>query len=198
MKWNKVFSSDHTVKGGGPQGGTAAGILEYISQAVGNLSPLSESETFKFIDDASFTEVLNLTLAGLSSSHSKTQVPSEMCIDKFFLPTKNTNSQNIFNKISQWTDEREMKLNPSKTNYMIINFCKSAQFSTRLYLENSLIEQMKEIKLLGVIISEDLSWQANTDMIKKLTRECAYQESCMNSKSNYMTLSRYRHYISGQ
>ena len=60
-----------------------------------------------------------------------------------------------------------MKLNCDKTKYMIINFCSSLQFQTRLYIEQSMIEQVREAQLLGVIISDDLSWHANTRMITK-------------------------------
>ena len=48
---------------------------------------------------------------------------------------------------------------------MIFNFCKSKQFQTRLSIKNTLLEQVHETKLLGVIISEDLSWHANTKNI---------------------------------
>ena len=50
---------------------------------------------------------------------------------------------------------------------MIINFCTSYQFRTRLTIHNSLLEQVNQTKLLGVILSEDLTWQANTDSLVK-------------------------------
>ena len=60
-----------------------------------------------------------------------------------------------------------MALNTDKTKYMIINFCTSLQFQTRLYLKDNLLNQVKQTKLLGVIISDDLSWSANTSNIIK-------------------------------
>ena len=54
-----------------------------------------------------------------------------------------------------------------KTKYMIINFCTSLQFQTRLYLKDNLLNQVKQTKLLGVIISDDLLWSANTSNIIK-------------------------------
>ena len=42
------------------------------------------------------------------------------------------------------------------------------QFSTRLYINNILLDCEKEINLLGTIISSDLSWSTNTNrLIKK-------------------------------
>ena len=60
-----------------------------------------------------------------------------------------------------------MLLNPKKSKYMIINFCNAYQFRTRLYIKNSLIEQVRQTRLLGVIISDDLTWSANTQHLIK-------------------------------
>ena len=45
---------------------------------------------------------------------------------------------------------------------MIFNFSKEYQFNTRLALNNNLLEQVKETRLLGVIISDNLKWHSNT------------------------------------
>ena len=60
-----------------------------------------------------------------------------------------------------------MILNPDKSKIMLINFCRSYQFKTRLTINNSLIEQVNQTKLLGVILSDDLTWHANTTHIVK-------------------------------
>ena len=50
---------------------------------------------------------------------------------------------------------------------MIFNFCTSLQFQTRLYVKDFLLSQVRQCKLLGVIISDDLTWSANTSFIIK-------------------------------
>ena len=45
-----------------------------------------------------------------------------------------------------------MKLNTDKSKYMIVNFTKNHQFNTRLILENRPLQQVKEARLLGVMI----------------------------------------------
>jgi hypothetical protein len=50
---------------------------------------------------------------------------------------------------------------------MIFNFSKNYQFNTRLYLENFLLEQVSETRLLGVILRDDLAWHSNTDNLVK-------------------------------
>ena len=50
---------------------------------------------------------------------------------------------------------------------MVINFCDSVQFQTRLEIDNQLIEQVSEARLLGVNLSDTLKWHNNTHEIVK-------------------------------
>ena len=50
---------------------------------------------------------------------------------------------------------------------MIFNFNRTKQFSTRLNLNNSYIEQVKSMKLLGTYITDDLKWNMNTKFLVK-------------------------------
>ena len=45
---------------------------------------------------------------------------------------------------------------------MTLNFTDNYQFNTRLGMEGNLLQQVTETKLLGLIITDNLSWQANT------------------------------------
>ena len=78
MKWKNQFSSSHNLNGGGPQGGLM-GILEYISQTDGNVDFVELEKRFKFIDDVSLLEIVNLISIGLSSYNSKQNVPLGRC-----------------------------------------------------------------------------------------------------------------------
>ena len=53
-----------------------------------------------------------------------------------------------------------MHMNYKKTKYMIFNFCHSRQFNTRLTVKDTLLEQVEETCLLGVIIRQDLTYMA--------------------------------------
>ena len=122
---------------------------------------------FKFVDDLSALEKLNLILLGLSSYNFRKHVASDIGIDQKCLPPENFKSQETLNKIVDWTSDNKMKLNKKKTEVMIFNFTHDHQFSTRLYLEDSLLEIVTQTKLLGTIISSDLKWQSNTSMLVK-------------------------------
>ena len=94
-------------------------------------------------------------------------VPSDIATDNIYLDASNINSQEYMNRIENWTESKQMKLNTKKTNYMIFNFSTKYQFNTRLRIENSKIDQIKETRLLGLILRDDLAWKSNTEMLTK-------------------------------
>ena len=94
-------------------------------------------------------------------------VASDIGIDQKHLSPKRINSQTYLDSISEWTETYMMKLNKEKTKYMIFNFTKKYQFSTRLTLNDEKLEQIEETMLLGSIISSNLKWHANTAMLIK-------------------------------
>ena len=161
VKWKGLRSTVRPLPGGGPQGGTL-GIEEYLSQSNDNVDFLDRSEKFKFIDDLSIVEIINLLSIGLASYNVHSHIPSDIGIENFYLPPENLKSQKYLENISKWTTQRQMKLNTKKTNYMIFNFTKNKQFNTRLTLEGNVLDQVKETRLLGIVLRDDLSWKSNT------------------------------------
>ena len=94
-------------------------------------------------------------------------VASDIGIHQQFLPSENFCGQKNLDAVENWTRENKMKLNVEKTNLMVFNFTKDHQFCSRLYLEGKLLETVHETKLLGTIITSDLKWERNTDMLTK-------------------------------
>ena len=166
VKWKGLRSSSRPLNGGGPQGGTL-GIIEYTSQINNNSNFVPSSEKFKFIDDLSILELICLLSQGLASFYHKHCVPSDISTGGAYLPPENTKTQIYLKNLSNWTKKKEMKLNVEKTKYMIINFTTNHQFQTRLNLEGQLIDQVHQARLLGLLISDDLTWKANTDHLVK-------------------------------
>ena len=77
VSWHGCFSTPRKINGGGPQGATL-GILEYLSQSNDNADNISIEDRFKFIDDFTILEVVNLLVVGLSSYNVKSHVPSNV------------------------------------------------------------------------------------------------------------------------
>ena len=166
VKWNGEVSQEYPLNGGSPQG-DVLGILEYLSQTNHNTDFLDADEKFKFIDDLTFLEIINLIMKGLCSYNVKAHVPSDVHTENQILPAENFRSQEYLNKINSWTENHLMKLNPDKSQFMIFNYTNIYQFNTRLSINAKPIEQVHEKKLLGVIINDQLTWDSNTDFIVK-------------------------------
>ena len=131
VKWHGLVSSTRNLNGGGPQGGNF-GILEYLSQTNNNLDFIEEDLRFKYFDDASVLEIVNLLSIGLASHNSKLQVPSHIPSHNQFVPAQYLKSQEYLETINQWSEENRMQLNVEKSQMMIFNFTRNYQFTTNI------------------------------------------------------------------
>ena len=88
VKWNGTTSSIRNLNGGGPQGGLW-GILEYLSQSNNNTDHISPNRKFKFIDDLSILEIVNLMSIGLSAYNFRTHVASDGPLSGLYIESRN-------------------------------------------------------------------------------------------------------------
>ena len=166
VKWHGCRSVAKDIKGGGPQGATL-GLLEYMSQSNHSADCVDVKDRFKFVDDLSILEIVNLLTVGISSMNIKNSVPSDLPCHNQFIEATKLKSQEWLNEIDQWTENQKMLINGKKTKTMIINFTENYQFSTRLKLKNENVEVINSTRLLGTILSDDLGWDLNTASIVK-------------------------------
>ena len=157
VKWHGVQSVPRKIKGGGPQGATL-GILEYMSQSNNSSDCVDSGDRFKFVDDLTILEIVNLLTIGLSSYNIKKHVPSDIATHGQFIASEDLKSQDWLNQINDWTDRQQMIINQNKTKLMIFNYTEKYQFSTRLTLKGENVEVIDSAKLLGTIITSDLKW----------------------------------------
>ena len=154
VKLHGLKSTTRDLPGGGPQGCTF-GLLEYKSNSNDNVNHVIIDIRFKFVDDLSILEKLNLVLIGLSSYNFRNHVASDVGINDKYLPSCHINSQNYLDQVENWTEVNQMKLNIEKSKVMVFNFTVDSQFATRLYIENTLLETVTQTKLLVTIIQLD-------------------------------------------
>ena len=166
VKWNNKLSSQRNLPGGGPQG-SSVGLHEYDSQSNHNTDFLPTDDKFKFVDDLSLLEIINLIAVGISSYNFTQHVASDIGVDQLYLPSENVLSQTYMDKICEWTDNKKMLLNEQKSKIMIFNFTKKYQFSTRVHLNDTLLDIINETKILGTILSSDLTWHNNSEYLTK-------------------------------
>ena len=170
VKWHGVKSDLRELPGGSPQG-ASLGLWSFLSQTNDNPEDSKNDEIYKFVDDKSVVEIINLFSIGLASHNVKATVPSNIPVTNIFIPGEHLRTQSNMEKVDNWTEKKKMKLNIKKTKNMIFNFSKNNQFSTEIKMENDVIETVTETKLLGTTITSDLSWNKNTEKIVKETNK---------------------------
>ena len=148
------------------------GIWEYLAQSNSSADCVPAEHRFKFVDDLTVLEKINLLIVGLSSFNSRASVPNDIGDHNQFIPVQFLKSQDYLNTIKEWTDRQKMILNQNKTKVMTFNFTDNHQFSSRLTLNNEHLEIVNFTKLLGVVISDDLKWDENTDFLVKRAYAC--------------------------
>ena len=143
---------------------------------------VDEKNRFKFVDDLSFLEIIFLLNIGLETYNVRNHVPSDVPTHNQVIPSIKLQSQYQLEQINQWTKERKMKLNIKKTKTMLFNFSKKYQFTTKLNLKNENIEMVRETKLLGTIITDQLSWDRNTE---ELSKKCYKRMQLLNAAAAF-------------
>ena len=180
LRYKGSQSSRHFIPGGSPQG-ALLGVLLYlvyvsdigmdlptILQATPGTYDLpsvlcppppavsGQEARLKYVDDLSLAECIHLgaTLVKVG--------------DAYTLPPACTNLQSRLSDISIAADLHDMKLNLSKSKMMPFNFTRKYQFVPRISLEGSILEVVYETKLLGLVITSNCRWDANTkDIVRK-------------------------------
>ena len=135
---------------------------KYLSQSNNSADMVSDSDRFKFIDDLSVLEIVNLLTVGLTSYNLKQQVPADIPVHNQCIPPENLKSQEWLSEINDWTLKQKMLINEKKSKTLIFNYTNNYQFTTRLSINDQPLEVIKSTKLLGTIITDSLSWDLNT------------------------------------
>ena len=173
VKWRGKISKSRNLPGSGAMGANL-GNWEFLSQTNDNADCVPAEDRFKFVDDLSTIEVINLLTIGLSSLYVKNHVPSDLPTHGQYLNNNYTKSQQYLNQINKWTEDHKMIISQKKTKAMIINHTDNYQFSTRLQLKRGNIEIVDKMKILGTIVTNQLTWNENCDfLIKKVNARMA-------------------------
>ena len=166
VKWHGKLSAPRKLPGGGAMG-ASLGNWEYLSQTNNNADCIPEEDRFKFVDDLSTLEVINLLTVGMSSFYMKNQVPSDIPVHGQYIESTKLKSQHYLDQINKWTEEHKMVINQKKTKAMIFNYTDNYKFTTRLQLKEENIEIVNKMKILGTIVNDKLSWDDNCQSIIK-------------------------------
>ena len=121
----------------------------------------------KYVDDLSYLTSINLKkeLIGNPDMNPVRPVTYHNRTGQF-LPTEVHVLQDQMNKLNIFTEENEMQINVKNTKVMLFNTSKKNDFQPEIVGENGEILDIEdEFKLLGVKITSNLRWDANTQYI---------------------------------
>ena len=150
---------------------------EFLAISNDAASSVPEDEKYSYMDDATLMEVVNLVSVGIATYNFKSHVSSSVPSHNQIVPASNLKTQGYLNEINDWTDAKEMKLNERKTKCMIINFSRKNKFTTDLKLKGESLDIVDEARLLGVLLTSDLKWAANTN---KIVRNANIAMKCLH------------------
>ena len=92
-------------------------------------------------------------------------------------------------RVHLWLLSNKLKLNIDKTNYMLVHRQNSSQIQNiSIEINNSRIEQKKQVKYLGVIIDNHLSWKPQVKNVKSKISKCTWALSKLRPYTNVHTL----------
>ena len=143
---NGCKSACHNLQCEVPQGSTLGPLLFIIY--INDLPLVSKFRTRLFADDTS------LTFSEKSMKKLELVVNQEIA------------------KVANWMSLNKFFINCNKTEFMVISNS-TKQLKLKLMINKHEIKQKQEIKYLGVLIDNTLTWKAHIKLVcTKLAREC--------------------------
>ncbi len=138
VKINNEVSSWLTLNGAVPQGSWLAPLcfIVYISDITLDDTCI---KMHKYIDDITLTENI------------KTGAQSKL--------------QQQLDTLSKWSSDNNMKVNSKKTKELVISFKKTKPDLPMLMCKDNEIERVQTFKILGVHLSDDLTWREHVEHI---------------------------------
>ena len=107
IKWKQIYSTVRQLNGGGPQG-ALLGILEYLAQSNNNADMVEPEDRFKFVDDLTVLEIIDLLIAEISTYNIREHVQSDIPTHNKYIKKENLQSQTNLSLINKWTKAKNM------------------------------------------------------------------------------------------
>ena len=107
----------------------------------------------------------DLELQNQNMSHWK--YVDDVTISENLIKGEPSNLQSAIDKIQQWADVNDMKINGKKCKEMTISFLRDKPNTSPLRIDGQQIDCVQSFKVLGIIITNQLKWSENTDAIVK-------------------------------
>ena len=164
-------SSIKQLPGGSPQGTLLALLLFLVmindlgfdSQFKKNVKVANEIH-LKYVDDLTYATAVNLA-ENLVDIPQNLRVHPENYHERTgqIIPFEKNILQRQMHETVEYANRNDMKINYKKTKTMLFNPCRSLDFHPGIDVLGNKIEYVEQFRLLGLIITPDLKWTANTN-----------------------------------
>ena len=182
VKMNGQSSTPYDLIGGSPQG-SILGQLLYIIGSDDVSEEVPEDDKYKNSDALAVLDTVK-TSDKLVEYDVWQHVPSDIATNEKFLAPSTFKSQTTNDLIQTWTTSNKMKINESKSKYIVFSRAKE-KFAIRLTINSKPLDRVGEIIHLGVWLTEDLSWNRQiSDICKR-----SYSRIKMLTKLKYVGVS---------
>ena len=108
--------------------GATLGNWKFLSQT--NNSADCVSDCFKFVNDITTIEGINLLNVGMSFFNFRQEVAIDIPTHGQFIEKENLKSQEYLDQINDWTNKQKMIISQKKIKAMIFNFTTNQQVTT--------------------------------------------------------------------
>ena len=182
VKYKGKYSSLFSLPGGGPQG-TLLGLFLFLvlindvgfsgqENNVGELITCKKRVAdinvlhLKYVDDLLLAESVDMKTQIEPVPLSERPQP-----DPYRARTGHkllNETSNVLRKLTEtkdYADANKMKINFNKTKVMLFNPCHSKDFLPKFDVGGIPVEMVEHTKLLGVVLSSDLTWSAHTNFM---------------------------------
>ena len=121
-----------------------------------------------YVDDLGEAEAIDLTKQLISDPVQRQFPLNYYESSQHILPPENSLLQNQLLKVEQFSINNQLKINEKKSKIIVFNTSRKYSFPPEYSFSNGeILEVVKSTSLLGVTISSDLNWEANTSNIFK-------------------------------
>ena len=183
LTFNGSQSSNKMLPGGGPQGAYLGGLIFIVKYNGAFLRPpvprpirgpvlKSKAEKVKFVDDGTVAVSVDLKQSLVPDPVDRARPLNYHERTGHILPQSNNLLQFYIEDTENFVEDNKMVLNKKKTKVISFNKSRKWDFPPEVkFSDGTLIEYVPETKLVGVILSENLSWQKNTNYICDKARQ---------------------------
>ena len=178
LSYDGAVSTQRPLPGGCPQGAFLGGIIFMIKFNGALLRPPIprpvnfEHQAVKFVDDGSIATSIDMKATLTLDSTNRPRPLNFNERTGHTLPPHLNPLQYFISDLENFAVANKMSINGPKTNVMLFNCARKWAFPPEVFFSNgSMLQVVEKVKLVGIMITNDLKWEENTKYLCTKARQ---------------------------